>query len=111
MNKKDYPLWLKIALRFPLRWKHWLRGKLEMAEFWSTKLVVDDDMQLCKLIENTDTPDFEAFDRKLNEVRKAWGKHDSYIESIAVRGRLMQFKWECKTPNKELGVKKPDELT
>ncbi len=68
-----------------------------MAEFCSTLLVVSDDVKLCELIENTDTPDFEAFDRKLNEVRKAWGKYDSHIESYAVRGRLMKFKRENKT--------------
>jgi hypothetical protein len=108
MNKKEYPLWLKIAMRFPLRWKHWLRGTLQMAEFWSTLLVVSEDVKLCELIENTDTPDFEEFDRRLNEVRKAWGKHDSHIESYAVRGRLMRFKWKHKMPNKEISRKEPD---
>jgi hypothetical protein len=70
-----------------------------MAEFWSTLLVVGEDIKLCELIENTDTPDFEAFDRKLDEVRKAWGKYDSHIEGYAVRGRLFRFKHEHKNTN------------
>jgi hypothetical protein len=66
-----------------------------MAEFWSTKLVIDDDT-LCLLIENTSAPDFEAYEKRLDNFRKAWGKHDSEIESYAVRGRLMKFKLEHK---------------
>ena len=100
-DKNDYPLWLKIALRCPLRWKHWLRGKLHMAEYWSTKLVIDDDHLLC-LIENTSSPDFDAYDKRLNEWRQAWGKHDSHIESYAVTGRFLRFKRGCKIPNEKV---------
>jgi hypothetical protein len=70
-----------------------------MAEYWSTLLVVEDSTKLCKLIENTDTPDFEAYERELDVVRKAWGKYDSHIEGFAVRGRLLQFKHEHKNTN------------
>ena len=94
MSKKGYPLWLRVALRLPLSWKHRIRAKLEMAEYWSTKLVIEDGVVLCGLIENTDTPDFEAFNQRLEEVRKAWGKYDAHIEAQAVRGRLQEFKWE-----------------
>jgi len=96
MNRNDYPLWLKIAVKFPLKWKHWLRAKLEMAEYWSERLVLEDSWELCKLIENTDTPDFETFDRKLGEVKKTWGKYDSYIAGLEVHRRLLEFKQEHK---------------
>ena len=94
MNKKDYPLWLKIALKLPLRWKHWIRGQAEMAEFWSGLLVLEDSTSLLMLIENTDTPNFVEFDRRLSEVKKAWGKHDSMLEGLSVRQRLLKFRME-----------------
>jgi hypothetical protein len=92
MNKKEYPLWLKIALRLPLRWKQRIRASLEMAEFWSEMLVLEDTTSLMMLVENTKTPDFEEFDKQLNQARKAWGKYDAMLEGLAVRKRLMEFK-------------------
>ena len=92
--KKNYPLWLRVALRLPLSWKRWIRSKLLMAEFWSTKLVIEDDTVLSGLIENTEKPDFVTFEQRLDVIREAWGVHDAYIESHAVRCRLQKFKWE-----------------
>jgi hypothetical protein len=91
MNRKDYPLWLKIALRCPLRWKHWLRTALLRAESWSTQLVAE-DAGWCELIENTENPDFYAFARKLEEAKKAWGKDDPYLNRYALLYRVVQFK-------------------
>jgi hypothetical protein len=92
MNKKDYPLWLKIALKLPLRWKHWIREQARMTECWSELLVLEDSTSLLMLIENTDTPNFAEFERRLSEVKKAWGKHDSMLEGLSVRQRFLEFK-------------------
>ena len=92
MNKNNYPLWLKVAMRLSLKWKHWIRSKALMLEFWSTKLVVNNDTELLMLIENREKPDFEEFDKILNDIRKTWKIHDSYIEDLAVRKELLEFK-------------------
>ena len=94
MNKQEHPLWLKLALKLPLRLKHWIRAKAQMAEYWSTSLVLEDSTSLLMLIENTPTPDFVEFERRLREVKHAWGKHDSFLESLSVRQRFLKFKTE-----------------
>ena len=86
--KKDYPLWLTLALKLPLKWKHWIREQLIIAESWSHVLVIEDEQELCELIENTSKPDFVKFNSRLDEIRKVWGKNDSHIEAYATRGRL-----------------------
>ena len=100
MSRRGYPLWLRVALRLPLSWKHWIRARLEMAEFWSTKLVIEDDHALSGLIENTEKPDFVTFNQRLDAIREAWGKHDAYIETQAVRCRLQEFKWEQRSKSR-----------
>ena len=98
MNKQEYPFWLKLAMRLPLRWKHWIRLQAEMTEYWSNKLVLEDSESLLELIENRKEPDFEEFDRQLNLARSAWGKHDSWLEGMAVRRRLLEFRREYHKP-------------
>ena len=71
----------KLALRFN-----------HITENW----VVPNSTELVVLIENTNTPDFNAFDVKLDELRKRWGEYDHYLESYAVRKRLLEFKFERK---------------
>ena len=98
----DKPLWLRIAMRLPLRWKHRIRGVLQVMEYWSTTLVIPESTALCLLIENTASPDFKAYWAKLDDLRAAWGIHDSELESYAVRGRFMEFKFEHKQEGKTL---------
>jgi hypothetical protein len=96
----DTPLWLRIAMRLPLRWKHRIRSGIQRLEYWSIKLVIPDSWELCMLIENTTSPDLKAYWAKLDDLRAAWGIHDSELESYAVRGRFMEFKLkqEGRTP-------------
>jgi hypothetical protein len=96
----DTPLWLRIAMRLPLRWKHRIRSGIQMAEYWSIKLVIPESRKLCELIENTTSPEFKAYWAELDRLRAAWGIHDSELESYAVRGRFMEFKLkqEGRTP-------------
>ena len=86
------PLLLKLALHLPLRCQHWLREKLEAYENWSQYLVCEDRDELLRMIENCEHPDFQEFDRRLNEARKRWGKHDSSMVTMAVGRRFLAFK-------------------
>lgn len=71
----------RLALRFEHKTAQW---------------VIPQSTNLCLLIENTPTPDFQEYNRRLNELRARWKIDDPELESYAVRGRLMQFKFEHK---------------
>ena len=89
---KNHPLWLKIAMKLPLSWKHCIREKIQMAEFWSNTLVIEDSAALLLLIEGTDNPDFAEFDRRLDIIKKAWGKQDAWLEDLSARKSLLEFR-------------------
>lgn len=88
------PILLRACQFLPLRVKHWLRVKAQMAEFWSVRLVLSEQEQteLVTMTENCETPDFAEFDRRLQKIRDRWGIHDAHLEGMAVARRLMEFK-------------------
>lgn len=94
ITKKNCPSWLRVILKLPRRWKHCLRDAARKAAYWSDFLVMEDSTSLLVLIENTNTPNFEEFERRLNEAQDAWGKDDPLFASMSVIKDLLMFKAE-----------------
>jgi len=89
-NKNDTPFWLRIIAKFPRKWKYKIREKIQYLEFLTNSLVVDSH-DLLVLIENTQTPNYEEFDRRLVEAKKTWGYHDSEFAFLETRRRMIEF--------------------
>lgn len=72
----------------------WLQKKIRAFSFWlaytTENWVIPDSTELCRLIENTPTPDYEAYNKRLAELGKIW-PYDPAIESMKTRGRFKKF--------------------
>ena len=90
-NNKNYPLWLKIAKKLPLKWKHFIRQQALTIESWSTKLVIDNE-ELIQLIENCETPNYKEFDKQLNNAQAKWIINDPELTGLGVTRRFNEFK-------------------
>ena len=89
-TNNDYPLWLKIAIKLPIKFKRLLRKFILNIEYWSNKLVIEKDF--IHLIEGTDTPDFNEFEKQLNKVKILYNEDDDpYIKLYETRLRLKIF--------------------
>ena len=103
MNNKNYPLWLKIAKKLPLKWKQFIRQQALMIECWSTKLVIDDD-ELIQLIENCETPNYQEFDKRLKNAQTKWKIHDNELAGLGVTRRFNEFKRTHENKFKSIGL-------
>jgi len=54
------------------------------------------DSSICRLIENTPTPDFEAYQEKLDAMEKSWGQADGAFIKIRSMVRIKKFLFEKK---------------
>lgn len=74
----------------------WLQRKLRSmvlrVEYYTEQWVIPNRHELCMLIENTDTPDFEAYEQGVDEAQARWGVYDSLIQEMKATGRFMKFK-------------------
>ena len=83
---------LKFIGFLPLSLRHKIRAWALSFEHFTSKMVMDESILM--LIENTDSPDFVEFDKKLEAMRKRWGIYDADLEGLAVVRRLVAFKKE-----------------
>lgn len=72
----------------------WLQKKIRAFSFWldytTENWVIPDSTELCRLIENTPTPDYEAYNKRLAELEKVW-PYDPVIERMKTHGRFKKF--------------------
>ena len=95
--KKPIGYWLGRWL--PL----WLQKKIRHFSFWldytTENWVIPDSTELCLLIENTPTPDFEVYNKRLAELEKIW-PYDPAIQGMKTKGRFKKFMIDNKVAEK-----------
>jgi hypothetical protein len=95
------PRTIRPLRRLPISWQHKLRQAAEMAEYYSEALVITED-GMAQLIENTATPDFVEYDRRLAVMQKRWGWGDPELQRLAIRRRFVEhFAGKLSTTKKQ----------
>ena len=86
---------IKIIKKMPLKFQHWIRSTAHAWEFQTTKLVIDEP-SIIHLIQNTDSPNFEEFDIRLDNMKKKWKTYDCELQQLDVIRSLREFQFKNK---------------